>query len=128
MDPSGKITLVGSYQLDEGAYELSFNFLRRRFDIQKGSRILWTGEPTNADIDVSAVYIANASPLDLVANQITKTDVTVRNTYRQKLPFEVWLKMKGELLRPAVTFDIRLPEDKSYIVSKDIISAVQNKL
>ncbi|MDB5223061.1 MAG: translocation/assembly module TamB [Chitinophagaceae bacterium] len=128
IDPSGKITLVGSYQLDEGAYELSFNFLRRRFDIQKGSRILWTGEPTNADIDVSAVYIANASPLDLVANQITTTDVTVRNTYRQRLPFEVWLSMKGDLLKPAVTFDIRLPEDKSYIVSKDIISAVQNKL
>jgi hypothetical protein len=128
IDPSGKVTLVGSYQLDEGSYELSFNFLKRKFDIQKGSRILWTGEPTNADIDVSAVYIANASPLDLVQNQISTTDIAVRNTYRQKLPFEVWLTMKGELLRPAITFDIRLPEDKSYIVSKDIISAVQNKL
>ncbi len=127
IDPSGKITLVGSYSLDEGAYELSFNFLRRRFDIQKGSRILWTGEPTNADIDVSAVYIANASPLDLVSNQIT-TEAAVRNTYRQKLPFEVWLTMKGDLMKPAVTFDIRLPEDKSYIVDKSIIGAVQNKL
>ena len=127
IDPSGKITLVGSYQLDEGSYELSFNFLRRKFDIQKGSRILWTGEPTHADIDVSGVYIANASPLDLVQNQISN-DVAIRNTYRQKLPFEVWLTLKGDLLRPAVSFDIRLPEDKSYIVSKDIISAVQNKL
>ena len=127
IDPSGKITLVGSYQLDEGSYALSFNFLRRKFDIQKGSRILWTGEPTHADIDVSGVYIANASPLDLVQNQISN-DVAIRNTYRQKLPFEVWLTLKGDLLRPAVSFDIRLPEDKSYIVSKDIISAVQNKL
>ena len=128
IDPSGKITLVGSYELDEGSYELSFNFLKRRFDIQKGSRILWTGEPTNADIDVSAVYIANASPLDLVANQISTTDNSIRNTYRQKLPFEVWLTLRGELLRPNITFDIKLPEDKNYIVSKDIISAVQNKL
>ncbi|HEY8688919.1 MAG TPA: translocation/assembly module TamB domain-containing protein, partial [Chitinophagaceae bacterium] len=127
IDPSGKVTLVGSYQLDEGSYELSFNFLRRKFDIQKGSRILWTGEPTKADIDVSAVYIANASPIDLVQNQISN-DVAVRNTYRQKLPFEVWLAMKGDLMRPSVAFDIRLPEDKSYVVSKDIISAVQNKL
>lgn len=127
IDPSGKITLVGSYQLDEGAYELSFNFLRRRFDIVKGSRILWTGEPTHADIDVSGVYIANASPLDLVANQI-KPDPLIRNTYRQRLPFEVWLKLKGDLLKPLVTFDIKLPEDKSYLVSKDIIASVQNKL
>lgn len=127
IDPSGKITLVGSYQLDEGSYDLSFNFLRRKFDIQKGSRILWTGEPTNADIDVSAVYIANASPLDLVQNQIS-SDNAIRNTYRQRLPFEVWLTLKGELLRPSVTFDIRLPEDKNYIVDKSIIADVQNKL
>ncbi|HEV8080144.1 MAG TPA: translocation/assembly module TamB domain-containing protein [Chitinophagaceae bacterium] len=125
IDPSGKITLVGSYELDEGSYELSFNFLRRKFQIQKGSRILWTGEPTKADIDVSAVYIANASPIDLVQNQL-KQDV--RNTYRQKLPFEVWLTLKGELLKPAITFDIRLPEDKNYIVDKSIIEVVQNKL
>ncbi len=125
IDPSGKITLVGSYELDEGAYELSFNFIKRKFEIQKGSRILWTGEPTNADIDVSAVYIANTSPLDLVQNQIKQE---VRNTFRQRLPFQVWLNLKGELLRPAITFDIRLPEDKNYIVDKSIIEVVQNKL
>ena len=129
IDPSGKVTLVGSYQLDEGSYELSFNFLRRKFDIQKGSRILWTGEPTHADITVSAVYIANASPLDLVQNQLGgDVGIARRNNFRQKLPFEVWLTMKGDLLRPSVSFDIRLPEDKSYIVDKSIIDVVQNKL
>ena len=128
IDPSGKITLVGSYILDEGSYELSFNFLRRKFDIQKGSRILWTGEPTNANIDVSGVYIANASPLDLVQNQINTTNLAVRNTYRQRLPFQVWLNLKGDLFKPLVTFDIQLPEDKNYVVDKNIIADVQNKL
>ncbi len=127
IDPSGKITLVGSYQLDEGSYVLSFNFLKRKFDIQKGSRILWTGEPTNANIDISAVYIANTSPLDLVQSQLNVNNA-IRNTYRQRLPFQVWLNLRGELLRPAVTFDIRLPEDKNYIVDKSIIEVVQNKL
>src|SRR5664279_4642815 len=46
IDASGKITLVGSYEIDEGSYNLSFNFLKRNFIIQKGSRIVWTGEPT----------------------------------------------------------------------------------
>lgn len=125
IDPSGKITLVGSYELDEGAYELSFNFIKRKFEIQKGSRILWTGEPTNADINVSAVYIANTSPLGLVQNQIKQN---IRNTFRQRLPFEVWLTLRGELLQPAITFDIRLPEDKNYVVDKSILEVVQNKL
>lgn len=129
IDPSGKITLVGSYELDEGSYEISFNFLRRKFEIQKGSRILWTGEPTNADINVSAVYIANTSPLDLIQNQLSGSEVTLRTAQaRQRLPFEVWLTLKGELLKPAITFDIRLPEDRSYVVDRSIIEIVQNKL
>src|SRR5439155_924621 len=70
IDPSGKITLVGSYTLDKGAYQLSFNFLQRKFDIGKGSTITWTGEPTTAQLNVSAVYIANTSPIDLVQDQI----------------------------------------------------------
>lgn len=128
IDPSGKITLVGSYELEQGAYELSFNFIKRRFDLQKGSRIVWTGEPTNADINVSAVYIANTSPLDLVQNQISASTTQIKNTYLQKLPFEVWLTMNGPLMQPVITFDIKLPEDKNYAVSRDIISNVENKL
>jgi hypothetical protein len=128
IDPSGKITLVGAYELNEGAYELSFNFIKRRFDIQKGSRIVWNGEPTTADIDVSAVYIAEASPLDLVQNQISASPTIIKNTYRQKLPFEVHLYLRGELLQPEITFDVVLPEDKNYIVSKEIISNVQARL
>jgi hypothetical protein len=38
IDPSGKITMVGSYELEKGSYEITFNFLHRRFDIQKGSK------------------------------------------------------------------------------------------
>ncbi|MEJ7683766.1 MAG: translocation/assembly module TamB domain-containing protein [Segetibacter sp.] len=66
IDPSGKITMTGTYEIESGGYELSFNFLRRKFDIQKGSKITWTGEPTTADIDITAVYVANTSAMDLV--------------------------------------------------------------
>jgi hypothetical protein len=36
--------------------------------------------------------------------------------------------LQGELLKPQITFDIVLPEDKNYNVSKDIISTVETKL
>jgi hypothetical protein len=125
IDPSGKITLVGSYDLDEGSYNLSFNFLKRKFNIQKGSRIVWTGEPTTAQINVTAIYVANAAPIDLVQGQIVEANQAI---YKQELPFEVHLLLQGELLKPVITFDIILPEDKNYNVSKDIISTVQTKL
>jgi hypothetical protein len=125
VDASGKVTLVGSYEIEDGSYDLSFNFVKRKFNIQKGSRIVWTGEPTSANMDITAIYLANTAPLDLVLAQVIVTD---QNIYKQKLPFEVHLLLAGELLKPQITFDIILPEEKNYNVSKDIITTVQNKL
>jgi translocation and assembly module TamB len=128
IDPSGKITLTGNYTLEKGAYQLSFNFLQRKFDIIKGSSITWTGEPTTAKLDVKAVYIANTAPLDLVQDQIESSAAAIRNTYLQKLPFELHLNLTGELMKPVVAFDIVLPEDKNYGVSNEIVTTVQYKL
>ena len=100
--------MVGSYEIAEGAYALSFNFIKRNFIIQKGSRVVWTGEPTTAQIDVTAIYIANTAPLDLVQGQVEGNT----GIYKQKLPFEVHLVIKGELLQPQIAFDVVLPEDK----------------
>lgn len=129
IDPSGKITLAGSYELEEGAYELSFNFLRRRFDIQKGSTIVWTGEPTKANVDITANYIAKTAPYDLVASQLEGEEASAsqKSYYRQKLPFAVDLKMKGELLKPEIVFDIRLPNE-NYNLDKSKITTIQDKL
>ena len=124
IDESGKITLVGSYEINQGSYDLSFNFIKRKFLIQKGSRIVWTGEPTTADVNVTAVYVSNTPPLDLVQGQ-TEGDP---NTYKQKLPFEVHLTLAGELLQPQISFNIILPEENNYNVSKEIISTVEAKL
>ncbi len=128
IDPSGKITLVGNYELVSGSYEITFNFLHRRFDIQKGSKIVWLNEPTKATMDVTAIYIANTSPIDLVENQIAGSAQAIRNTYLQKLPFQVRLHMTGELMQPKIDFDIELPQDKNYGVSNDIITQVDSRL
>jgi translocation and assembly module TamB len=129
IDPSGKVTLTGSYVLEKGSYELSFNFLHRRFEIQKGSTLVWLGEPTRATLDVTGIYIANAAPIDLVQSQLDASTGALRNTYfLQKLPFEVYLKVTGEMLKPQVAFDIVLPPEKSYTVSKEVIQLVDSRL
>ncbi|HLL41787.1 MAG TPA: translocation/assembly module TamB domain-containing protein, partial [Segetibacter sp.] len=125
IDPSGKTTMAGTYEIESGAYELSFNFLRRRFDIQKGSKITWTGEPTSADIDITAVYLANTSAMDLVQNLITDN---TRSLYQQKLPFQVKLIMKGQLLQPELTFDVVLPTENNVRVSNEVLTIVNSRL
>jgi hypothetical protein len=127
IDVSGKITLTGSYEIEEGSYDLSFNFLKRKFIIQKGSRIVWTGDPTTAQINITGIYITNTAPYDLVQNQI-QTSSSNANIYKQKLPFEVHLLLQGELLKPQISFDIVLPKEKNYNVSDAVISTVETKL
>jgi len=127
IDPSGKVTLSGSYEIEEGAYELSFNFLKRKFTLQKGSKIIWTGEPTDADLSITAIYVANTSPLDLVSDQLGEAPATLRNTYRQKLPFEVYLMLNGQLMQPEISFNILLPE-RNYGVANDLVQNVTYRL
>lgn len=126
IDKSGKITLTGSYELEAGAYEMSFNFLNRRFDIQKGSKITWIGEPTNAIVDITAVYVANTSAVELIQDQITAARSDLR--YRQKLPFEVFLNMDGPLMQPILTFDITLPEESTVRIDNEIAGQVEMRL
>ncbi|WP_394775586.1 translocation/assembly module TamB domain-containing protein [Flavobacterium sp.] len=127
IDPSGKTTLTGKYEFSDGAYEMNFNMIRRKFDIQKGSSITWNGEPTMASLNITAIYKVETAPIDLLGNQLPTDNPTVRNTYKQKIPFQTLLKMNGELLKPEITFDIVLP-DGNYDVSTDVVSLTQTKL
>jgi hypothetical protein len=127
IDPSGKTTLTGKYEFSEGAYEMNFNMIRRKFDIEKGSYIVWNGEPTMATLNIKAIYEVNTAPIDLLGNQLGNVSPIVKNTYKQKIPFQTILKMNGELMKPEITFDIILP-DGNYGVSSDIVSASQTKL
>lgn len=111
IDKSGKTSLTGNYQLQQGHYQLALNFLNRRFEIQKGSLITWTGDPKSAQIDITATYLAKTAPIDLVGPQLSGRPQNEVNRFKEKLPFQVNLKMKGELLKPVITFDVTLNED-----------------
>ena len=127
IDPSGKTNLTGRYELSEGFYQMSFNLIKRKFEIADGSYLLWTGDPTSAEINITAIYTANTAPIDLVGNQLGAVSSSIRNTYKQRLPFQAKLMMKGQLLKPEISFDIDLP-DKNYGVSSDIVDAARTKL
>ncbi len=128
--PGGEVSVAGTYELEQGAYNLSFNGIKRRFDIQKGSRITLAGEPTDANLDLTAIYVSSTAPLDLVKDQLG-TDAAngqSNNRFLQKLPFQVLLKMNGPLLKPSITFDIILPENQNYGVDNDVLVTVRTKL
>ncbi len=127
VDPSGKTTLVGVYEVEKGSYEMSVSLLKRKFEIQKGSTITWTGEPTAATMDITAVYKTEAAPIDLVEQQLSGEAATTLNQYKQRIAFNTLLKMKGELLKPEISFDITT-DDKNNAVSTDVVNTIDAKL
>lgn len=124
IDPSGKTTLVGVYSVEKGSYEMSVSVLKRKFDIQKGSTITWTGEPTTANLDITAIYKTETAPIDLVEQQVSGTDL---NQYKQKIPFNTLLILKGEMLKPQISFDITTDE-KNNAVSSAVTETIDGKL
>jgi hypothetical protein len=109
IDKSGKLTLTGNYELSSGSYTVSLSILKRVFLIKGGSTITWTGDPMNANIDVTAEYLANTSSIDLMQSSLAGRSSQDIEKYKEKLPFYVLLHMTGELLKPIVKFDIILP-------------------
>ncbi len=95
--PNGQLYLLGLYELTEGSYDLTFEVLKKQFTIQKGSTILWTGDPMAAEVDITAIYTVKA---DLAALGVAPRDGL------GKIPLDVQLKINGSLLNPNVTFDI----------------------
>jgi hypothetical protein len=87
---------------------------------------VWNGDPTNANVDLTAVYLANVPPIDLVADQLGGTE-SGSTTYKQKLPFNVNLNLKDQLLTPKISFDIVLP-DSNYTVPQKVIDDVNSRL
>jgi len=125
IDPSGKINLTGTYTVNEGSYNLAYATVKRKFNFKPGSTITWTGDPTSANVNLTATYIANVPPIDLVNQQ---DDGSTTNTMlKQKLPFHVDLSLRNELLKPDISFDITLPEG-NYTVPSDVISTVNTRL
>ena len=127
IDPSGKTTLVGVYQVEKGGYEMSVSLLKRKFEIEKGSTITWTGEPTTAILDITAIYKTDAAPLDLLQQQLTGVSGAELNQYKQRIPFNTLLKMNGELLKPVITFDITTAEENNS-VSATVLDNTKAKL
>ena len=122
--PNGDMYSTGTYNLTKGTYQLNTKFLKRKFDLQEGSTITLNGDPKNAVADITAVYEIEASPYDLLANEIS--DNSNSALYRQKLPFQVILKIKGKIMQPRLSFDVQL-KDKANGVNADMISTINNK-
>ncbi|WP_167333091.1 translocation/assembly module TamB domain-containing protein [Maribacter forsetii] len=113
IDPNQDIRLSGRLELNSGFYRTSlYNLVSREFQLQKGSSIVWSGDPYDAKMDVTAIYEIETSASSLMSSISYGTDSSVSGTYQQATDFLVYLNIDGQLTQPEISFALDMPESE----------------
>ncbi len=100
---SGNFEMYGLYNITDGSYLFTLeNFINKKFDIENGSTILWSGNPYNAEIDITANYKQRTALSPFFPEDST-------GQYKKRTVAECKLFMRHQLLTPEITFGIGLP-------------------
>lgn len=104
MDKDYNINLSGNYSVTQGEYLFTLqNVINKRFTIEPGGSMVWSGDPYNAVIDISAVYRLKASLRELFMGSMRNVD------YTQRIPVDCKILLTDDLISPTINFDIVLP-------------------
>jgi hypothetical protein len=116
--PSANIfDMYGDYTITEGSYLFTLqNIINKRFLIESGSTITWTGEPMDARLNIDAIYKLKASLQPLLSS-------TTLDNVTRAVPVECIINLTERLSNPTVTFDIKVPN-----ADTEIQNAVANLL
>ncbi len=102
----GDFEMKGDYVIESGVFDFTAReVLNKRFDIRQGGTIRWTGNPTNAQINLKAIYALRAALGDLyqAANRDGSSNAT------QTAQTEVEMGLSGLLTKPDIKLDIFFP-------------------
>lgn len=99
--------MYGDYTISEGSYLFTLqNIINKKFVIESGSTIQWTGKPMDAMLNIDAVYKLKASLQPILSSSATG-DTENRNS--RAVPVECVLTLTDRLTNPTITFDVKVP-------------------
>jgi len=120
--PRGQMDMQGKFTIDNGEYQMTISrVIKRKFSVVKGSSIQWNGSPTDADIDLTALYNVETTAEAILASSQT----TNKGAYKQNLPFEVYLYLKKKLMQPAISFKLDMPEKEQNAFSGVVYARIK---
>ncbi len=115
--PSGAAArLYGNLTMESGDYTLTLRQVafQRRFNINSGSTISFSGPIAQTRLNVEAIYPTYARLYDLLdPRQVESLPQAERTDAQTRQKVDLLLRMKGSLTEPVFTFDINLPDGRS---------------
>lgn len=109
-DTRGDFTMSGPYVVTGGKYDFSFQNLAslRKFEILEGSRLTWSGDPYNAQLNMKAGYTTTFPLRDIPNLELPEGSTEAGNRY----PLDVIINVQGELENPIISYDVDLKQEQ----------------
>ncbi|WP_231717787.1 translocation/assembly module TamB domain-containing protein [Nonlabens sp. YIK11] len=109
INTNGKFVMNGDFIATEGIYNFKYaGLVNKEFVIEPGGTVDWNGDPTNANIDVSASYLTRANPSVLLDNP----------NLNAQIPVKVVTSLEGDLSFFDPEFEIVFPNVSSVVKSE----------
>jgi hypothetical protein len=105
----GDFEMFGDFLISSGKFEFTAkNFISKNFTVNQGGTIRWTGNPSNASINLNAVYEVRADifPLYQAAGSSSPKGHSLQLVQAD-------LILTKSLLQPVIDFDFTFPLDPS---------------
>ena len=120
VDTKGDFILSGKYVIQHGTYNFTMaNLVDKKFTIEPGGSITWSGDPYGGILDMKALYEQNTTLFSTLRPgvSVSKQDTVNLN---QRATAVVEMKLTGNLLAPdiglGITIKNYLPEVHTYVV------------
>ncbi|MGB0864399.1 MAG: translocation/assembly module TamB domain-containing protein, partial [Saprospiraceae bacterium] len=130
---TGEFKMSGTYTIEKGEYLFTYqNFINKPFEVRRGGTIVWTGDPFDATMNLSAYYRnLKVAPYKLILEYLATDEETV--TAQKSTKVDLKMLLRGSLFNPDISFDLEFPSVdntiKSYIDSKlKIVKEDKNEL
>ena len=98
----GSFDLYGNYYVDHGTYKLTIqNIIKKDFEFLSGGSISFGGDPYNATLDLSALYVLNS---------VSLADLNIGNSFsNNNVRVNCLMNITGTPESPKVSFSLDMP-------------------
>lgn len=110
---TGEFDMFGNYEIVQGSYLFTAlgGFVTKPFSIKQGSTINWTGDPLNADLNISAELQEIRTSLEVfLAEYLVTATEEAKSQARKSTDVDLEMLLSGTLFAPEVKFDLSFPD------------------
>ncbi|MET3125051.1 hypothetical protein ABID42_000139 [Arcicella rosea] len=130
VDTRGGFDMTGDYNIERGDYTFTFqNIINKKFNIQRGSKISWSGNPYEAIVDIRAAYTQNLSYLGSVIDSTGRgRELRNKADYTRRYPVDITINLKDRLLQPTVSFNLKMHDYPQNPDFNSAVTAFENRM